>query len=166
MEIQRGFLYYEAFLCGGRVWKEGGVHLDSNVRGHARTYVRTLVRTYERTCMQLSNTYVRILTCVTICGARPSVPKKKKKQTSRGARASGPAWARGGASACPFTPVRGLLVRLSLSKWGHLLRMIHADVFGFYSAPLCNLDPTDVSSSGLKPLRACHPSSRPKPVHA
>ena len=84
MEIQRGFLYYEAFLCGGRVWKEGGVHLDSNVRGHARTYVRTLVRTYERTCMQLSNTYVRILTCVTICGARPSVPKKKRKNKRPG----------------------------------------------------------------------------------
>ena len=84
MEIQRCFLYYEAFLCGGRVWKEGGVHLDSNVRGHARTYVRTLVRTYERTCMQLSNTYVRILTCVTICGARPSVPKKRKNKRPGG----------------------------------------------------------------------------------
>ena len=56
MKIQRGFLYYEAFLCGGRVWKEGGVHLDSNVRGHVRTYVST----YERTCMQLSNTYTYV----------------------------------------------------------------------------------------------------------
>ena len=126
MEIQRGFLYYEAFLCGGRVWKEGGVHLDSNVRGHVRTYVRTYVSTYERTVrtylyatFKYVRTYVRTYTYVRHHMWCTSVrTEKKKKQTSRGARASGPAWARGGASACPFTPVRGLLVRLSLSKWG------------------------------------------------
>ena len=171
MEIQRGFLYSEAFLCGGRVWKEGGVHLDSNVRGHVRTYVRTYVSTYERTVrtyLYATFKYVRIRTCVTICGARPSVPKKRKNKRPGGARASGPAWARGGASACPFTPVRGLLVRLSLSKWGPPLADDSCGCFLVSIVLFCvrNLDPTDVRSSGLKPLRACHPSSRPKPVHA
>ena len=118
---------------GGFGKKAGCIWAATYVAMHVRTYVSTYVRTY----LYATFKYVRILTCVTICGARPSVPKKKKKQTSRGARASGPAWARGGASACPFTPVRGLLVRLSLSKWGHLLRMIHADVFLVSIVLLC-----------------------------
>ena len=82
MEIQRGFLYYEAFLCGGRVWKEGGVHLDSNVRGHVRTYVRTYVSTYERTV----RTYLYATFKYVYVRASPYVvhvrPYRKKEKTN------------------------------------------------------------------------------------
>ena len=78
MEIQRGFLYYEAFLCGGRVWKEGGVHLDSNVRGHVRTYVSTyLYATFK---------YVYVRASPYVVHVRPYLKKKNKRPGGPGPR--------------------------------------------------------------------------------
>ena len=154
-----------AFSITRRSCVEGGFGKKAGCIWTA-TYVATYVRKYVRTYLYATFKYVYVRASPYVVHVRPYL--KKKKQTSRGARASGPAWARGGASACPFTPVRGLLVRLSLSKWGPPLADDSCGCFLVSIVLFCvrNLDPTDVRSPGLKSLRACHPYSRPKPVHA